>query len=341
MLASGCRRGGAAGCRDRPGDVRRGRPEVVGFGRAPVAVLAGLGRRGGGRPLGRAGVGWWSAFVTRGGRDRGAGCGVCGDARGPCRVGCWRPVGGSCRRDRPGGQPSRRSGASGVSRAGAEPGRAGGRDVGRRVRPQGARAGPPHLPRRRPPPPREAPVAAHGSSLDGPRGHVPHPDQPRSRSRRKVVRRVRRRRRRREGQARRSPHVRPAQGRRVHGDGHRRHRRLAHGVRQSCSCSSTSRPSATGLHEASICETYDGHPLPPATVRRLACEAEIIPIVLEATGESSTSDEPNASRQPTNAEHSVPCTRPAPRPTAPSASATATSTTSKNGSKEATRTSRT
>ncbi len=40
----------------------------------------------------------------------------------------------------------------------------------------------------------------------------------------------------------------------------------------------------TGLHEASICETYDGQPLPPATVRRLACEANIIPIVLDGDG---------------------------------------------------------
>ena len=40
----------------------------------------------------------------------------------------------------------------------------------------------------------------------------------------------------------------------------------------------------TGLHEASICETYDGQPLPPATVRRLACEADIIPIVLAGDG---------------------------------------------------------
>jgi hypothetical protein len=40
----------------------------------------------------------------------------------------------------------------------------------------------------------------------------------------------------------------------------------------------------TGLHEASLCETYDGQPLPPATVRRLACEADIIPIVLDGDG---------------------------------------------------------
>ena len=39
-----------------------------------------------------------------------------------------------------------------------------------------------------------------------------------------------------------------------------------------------------GLHETSVCETFDGQPLPPATVRRLACEAEIIPIVLGGDG---------------------------------------------------------
>jgi hypothetical protein len=36
-----------------------------------------------------------------------------------------------------------------------------------------------------------------------------------------------------------------------------------------------------GLHENGVCETFDGQPLPPATVRRLACEANIIPIVLD------------------------------------------------------------
>jgi hypothetical protein len=35
-----------------------------------------------------------------------------------------------------------------------------------------------------------------------------------------------------------------------------------------------------GLHHAGVCETFDGQPLPPSTVRRLACEADIIPIVL-------------------------------------------------------------
>jgi hypothetical protein len=35
-----------------------------------------------------------------------------------------------------------------------------------------------------------------------------------------------------------------------------------------------------GLHEGGVCETFDGQPLPPATVRRLACDADIIPVVL-------------------------------------------------------------
>ncbi|MDQ3739181.1 MAG: HNH endonuclease [Actinomycetota bacterium] len=35
-----------------------------------------------------------------------------------------------------------------------------------------------------------------------------------------------------------------------------------------------------GLHDHSICELSDGTPLPPDTVRRLACEAAIIPICL-------------------------------------------------------------
>jgi 5-methylcytosine-specific restriction endonuclease McrA len=37
-----------------------------------------------------------------------------------------------------------------------------------------------------------------------------------------------------------------------------------------------------GLHDASVCETHDGKPLPPETMRRIACDAEIIPIVLDS-----------------------------------------------------------
>ena len=41
-----------------------------------------------------------------------------------------------------------------------------------------------------------------------------------------------------------------------------------------------------GLHEGSVCETADGIPLPPETARRLACEAAIVPIVLNGAGEA-------------------------------------------------------
>jgi len=41
---------------------------------------------------------------------------------------------------------------------------------------------------------------------------------------------------------------------------------------------------ADGLHDHTISETADGHPLPPESVRRLACDAAIIPVVLGADG---------------------------------------------------------
>ena len=39
-----------------------------------------------------------------------------------------------------------------------------------------------------------------------------------------------------------------------------------------------------GVHQATVAETADGAELPVATIRRLACDAEIIPIVLGADG---------------------------------------------------------
>jgi hypothetical protein len=39
-----------------------------------------------------------------------------------------------------------------------------------------------------------------------------------------------------------------------------------------------------GLHKRSICETTNGEFLPPATIRRLACEAVVIPIVCDGDG---------------------------------------------------------
>lgn len=40
----------------------------------------------------------------------------------------------------------------------------------------------------------------------------------------------------------------------------------------------------TGLHDDSVGETNDGQPLPPDTLRRLCCEANIIPVVLNGCG---------------------------------------------------------
>ena len=53
-----------------------------------------------------------------------------------------------------------------------------------------------------------------------------------------------------------------------------------------------------GLHEHSLCETADGIPLPPETVRRLACEAAIVPIVLNSDGEVLDCGRERPSRQP-------------------------------------------
>ena len=93
----------------------------------------------------------------------------------------------------------------------------------------------------------------------------------------------------------------------------------------------------SGLHDASVCETYDGQPLHQRRCDGWPARPTSSRSCSPAKAESSTSDEPNAWRQPINAEHSEPCTKPAPHPTAPSASATATSTTSTNGRKEADR----
>ena len=41
---------------------------------------------------------------------------------------------------------------------------------------------------------------------------------------------------------------------------------------------------ADGTHDHTVCETSDGQPLPPESVRRIACDATIIPIVLNGHG---------------------------------------------------------
>ena len=40
-----------------------------------------------------------------------------------------------------------------------------------------------------------------------------------------------------------------------------------------------------GLHANSVCETVDGVPLPVSTVRRMCCDADIVPVVLGSNGE--------------------------------------------------------
>ena len=41
-----------------------------------------------------------------------------------------------------------------------------------------------------------------------------------------------------------------------------------------------------GLHPRAICETDNGVPLPVSTVRRLCCEAEVLPVVLDGAGQA-------------------------------------------------------
>ena len=40
----------------------------------------------------------------------------------------------------------------------------------------------------------------------------------------------------------------------------------------------------TGLHDHSVCETADGQPVPPDTVRRMACDADLVPVVVDGAG---------------------------------------------------------
>ena len=39
-----------------------------------------------------------------------------------------------------------------------------------------------------------------------------------------------------------------------------------------------------GSHEQTVCETFDGQPVPPESVRRIACDAVIFPVVVDAAG---------------------------------------------------------
>jgi Domain of unknown function (DUF222) len=38
------------------------------------------------------------------------------------------------------------------------------------------------------------------------------------------------------------------------------------------------------VHERTVCETGAGQPVPPATVRRVACDADVIPVVVDSHG---------------------------------------------------------
>ena len=48
----------------------------------------------------------------------------------------------------------------------------------------------------------------------------------------------------------------------------------------------------SGVHANTVCETQDGTQLPVEVVRGLACEAEIIPVVLNGRGEAMAVGEP-------------------------------------------------
>jgi hypothetical protein len=39
-----------------------------------------------------------------------------------------------------------------------------------------------------------------------------------------------------------------------------------------------------GLHGRTVCETGSGRPVPPETVRRVACDADIVPVVVDSHG---------------------------------------------------------
>ena len=126
--------------------------------------------------------------------------------------------------------------------------------------------------RRRAAPPRTAEVTTGGASVGRSSRHVPHPRQPRPGGRRPLLRRLRRRRRSRASQARHRAHARPAPGRRVHRSGDRD----AGG--RSTAAGGAARVDRPRDHAARSPRDHRLRdlrrpPLPPETVRRLACEA--------------------------------------------------------------------
>ena len=91
-----------------------------------------------------------------------------------------------------------------------------------------------------------------------------------------------------------------------------------------------------GLHGTSIVENGLGVELPLESYRRMACNATIIPAVLDSNGVVVTSVEPCAWPTNTNAELAWQCTTPAPSRAAPSHLVTANHTTSTGGDTSAT-----
>ena len=58
-----------------------------------------------------------------------------------------------------------------------------------------------------------------------------------------------------------------------------------------------------GLHDGSVCETSDGAPLPPETVRRMACDGDVLPVVLG--GKTEVLDVGRARRLATRAQRAA------------------------------------
>ena len=56
-------------------------------------------------------------------------------------------------------------------------------------------------------------------------------------------------------------------------------------TRQSVGCLIDHQTLTVGPHDNTVCETGNGAPISPATARRIACDAGIIPIVLSGTGQ--------------------------------------------------------
>jgi hypothetical protein len=86
-----------------------------------------------------------------------------------------------------------------------------------------------------------------------------------------------------------------------------------------------------GLHDSSLCETGDGQPLPPDTVRRLCCQASIVPVVLNGHGEALDLGREHRLASRAQRRRCGRCTAPVAIPVARCGSGTVRSTTSSTG----------